>query len=106
MQLLRFLYLPIVCKLSIYPISVFIHNPDHSLLFPSRPMSMYLQHLIHKALEELSGILEPKGHPQKLLQPKGGDDRCLGDVLLGHRDLVVPLAKIQHAEDLLAGQPS
>ena len=65
-----------------------------------------LQHLIHKALEELSGILEPKGHPQKLLQPKGGDDRCLGDVLLGHRDLVVPLAKIQHAEDLLAGQPS
>ena len=44
-----------------------------------------LQHLVHKALERLPGIPEPKGHPQKLVQPEGSDDCSLGDVLLGHR---------------------
>ena len=64
-----------------------------------------LQHLIHEVLERLPGITEPKGHPQKLVEPEGGDNCCLGDVLLGHRDLVVPLEKIQLTEDLFAGQP-
>ena len=41
---------------------------------------------------------------QELVQPEGGDDRRLGDVLRGHWHLVVPLAEIQLAEDLLAGQ--
>ena len=63
-----------------------------------------LQHVVHEVLEGLHSSPEPKRHPQKLIQPKGGDDHHLGDVLRSHWHLVVPLAKIQLGEDLLAGE--
>ena len=36
---------------------------------------------------------------KKLKHPEGGDDGCLGDVLGGHRNLVVALLEIQPGKD-------
>ena len=60
------------------------------------------QHLVHEPLEGLPSIAESKRHPEKLVQPEGGDHRCLLDVLGGHWHLVVALPQVQLAEDLLA----
>ena len=40
-------------------------------------------------MKGLGGVLEAKGHPDKLVEPKGGGDSCFGDVCFCHRYLVV-----------------
>ena len=60
---------------------------------------------VHHALEGVASVPEAKGHGKPLEQTKGGDDRGLGDVPLGHGDLVVPLDKVQLGEVAATVQP-
>ena len=54
---------------------------------------------IHQALERLCRVFELEWHPQKLKQAEGERDCCLGDVGRGHRDLMVPLDRVQRGEN-------
>ena len=47
------------------------------------------EHTVHKPLEGLRRVFEAEGHPQKLKKSEGCNDRCLRNVGLIHRDLVV-----------------
>ena len=44
---------------------------------------------VHQALESLGSIHQAERHPEKLIQPERSDDGGFGDILSGHRDLVV-----------------
>ena len=60
------------------------------------------QRLIHELLEGLASIAQPKRHPEKLVQPEGGDDSSLLDVPGGDWHLVVALPQVELTEHLLA----
>ena len=53
---------------------------------------------VHHPLEGVASVPEAKGHGKPLKQTKGGDYGSLGDVPLGHGELVVPLHKVQLGE--------
>ena len=50
--------------------------------------------LVHQALERLRGVGESKRHEEILEQTKRRDNRRFGDVLGGHRYLMVALSKV------------
>ena len=60
----------------------------------------------HQALESLGSILQTEKHPEKLIQPERSDDDGFGDILSGHRDLVVALNKVDFGEHLHTGKVS
>ena len=62
------------------------------------------QHLIHHALERLSIISEAKRHPTVLKEAERCCHSRLHDVLLLHRDLVVPLSEVELGEHRAASQ--
>ena len=53
----------------------------------------------HQLLKCLYSIGETKWHPQEFEQAKGGDDRCLGDILRCHWKLVITILKVNLGED-------
>jgi hypothetical protein len=55
------------------------------------------------ALKGIAGVSEAEWHPQILEQTKRRGYRRFGDVVRIHRHLVVPLAKVNLAEDVAAG---
>ena len=59
---------------------------------------------IHQPLKCLGGILEPKGHAEKLPEPEGSDDGRLGDVCRCYGDLVVAAHQVHLGEDPHARQ--
>ena len=56
------------------------------------------QDTIHHVLKGVTSVSESKGHPQKLENSKGSDDSSLLNVLRGHRNLIIPLLKVQLGE--------
>ncbi len=63
------------------------------------------QYLFHEALERLTGVAQPKWHPQELQQPERCNHRRLMNVSLLDWYLVVALPEIQLAEDAAPVQP-
>ena len=59
---------------------------------------------IHEPLKCLGGILEPKGHAEKLPEPERSDDGRLGDICRSYGNLVVATHQIHLGEDLHACQ--
>ena len=57
-----------------------------------------MKNSVHQALEGLGSILQTKGHPQKLKEPKWSNDGSLGDVFGHHRDLVVASHQVHLGE--------
>ena len=58
--------------------------------------------LVHKPLEGLGSIAQPKGHVQILPSPEGGNDGGLGNVFFEDRDLVEGGTQIYLAEEFAA----
>ena len=61
---------------------------------------------VHQVLESLDSILQTERHPEKLIQPERSDDGSFGDILSGHRDLVVASNKVDFGEHLHTGKVS
>ena len=59
---------------------------------------------VHEALEGLSGALQPKGHPDEFSEAERRDDRRLGDVCGGHRDLHISPHQVDFGEDPFPGK--
>ena len=58
-----------------------------------------MEDIVHEALKGLGGVAEAKRHGEVLVEAKGSDDRCLGDVGRMNWDLVVAFYEIQLGED-------
>ena len=57
------------------------------------------QDAVHHPLKGLGGVLEPKRHPDELIQAERGDDGGFRDVFRGHGYLVEPPHQIHDRED-------
>ena len=54
----------------------------------------------------MGSILRTERHPEKLIQPKRSDGGSFGDILSGHRDLVIASNKVDFGEHLHTGKVS
>lgn len=61
-----------------------------------------LEHLVDEALERLSGVTQPKRHPQKLEKTEGCCDGCLGDICRLDWYLMVRTYQVDLGEDTAA----
>ena len=50
-------------------------------------------------MEGIASIFEPKGKAQELKHTKGSDDRCLGNVLRGHGNLIIPFLEVKPGKE-------
>ena len=57
---------------------------------------------VHKPLECLGRVFQAERHPEELKESKWGHDRRLLNVVLRHRDLMIPAYQIQHRKELRA----
>ena len=61
---------------------------DQNIVNVDKTEQKISEHLIYQVLKGIAGIVESKGPPQNLKNPKGSDDGSLLYILRSHRNLV------------------
>ena len=76
---------------------------DENIIQVNKTKGKVTKYIIHHSLERLSCAPKAKREKQELEQAKRSNNSSLDNILISHRNLIVPLLQVQLGEPLGAG---